>query len=122
MSNRISQINELIKRELGRLLLTEINFPPKTLVTITRVECSSNRIQAKVYISVNPDKKRSSVLKTLNQNISSLQDTLNSRLDMRPVPKIIFVPEKKVKQAAEIERLIKKVHRIEKNKDNGNLN
>ena len=38
MSNRIQRVNSLIKDELGKILLREVDFPKDVLVTITGVE------------------------------------------------------------------------------------
>ena len=107
--NRVPQINELIKRELSQIILKEIEFPKDSLVTITRVETSSNLIQAKIYISVVPGNQISSVLKILNQNIFDLQQMVNKRLKMRPVPKIKFMEEKETREAEKIEKLLEEI-------------
>ena len=52
---RIEKVNSLIQQELGKLILKEIDIFPGILLTITRVECSNNLFQCKVYISVIPE-------------------------------------------------------------------
>ena len=108
MANRIPRVNELIKRELSKILIREIEFPRDILVTITRVEASSNLIQAKVYVSVMPENQTTKVLETLDQQIFDIQQLLNKRLKMRPIPKIKFVEEKEVRAAGKIEELLEK--------------
>ena len=107
--NRIPQINELIKQELGNVVFKEIEFPKDTLVTVTRVQTSSNLIQAKVYVSVMPESQTPKVLQTLNDQIFELQQTINKRLEMRPIPKIKFVEEKETRKAEEIEKLLEEI-------------
>jgi len=101
----------LIKKELAQIILREINFPKDLLVTVTRVETSANLIQAKIYISVLPINKNSQVLEILNHQIYDLQQKLNKRLKMRPIPRIIFVQEKKTQEAGRIEELLEKIHK-----------
>jgi len=101
----------LIKKELAQIILREINFPKDLLVTVTRVETSANLIQAKIYISVLPINKNSQVLEILNHQIYDIQQKLNKRLKMRPIPRIIFVQEKKTQEAARIEELLEKIHK-----------
>jgi len=88
VKDRIRQVNEVFKQELGKILLREIEMPEGTVVTLTRVEASGNLQQAKVYISVVPDERAEKVLKLLLQNIYDIQQSLNERLKMRPVPKM----------------------------------
>ncbi len=109
VKNRIPQVNELIKRELSKTILKEVEFPKDTLVTITRVQTSSNLIQAKVYVSVMPENQTSKVLQILNQQIFNLQQIINKRLKMRPIPKIKFVEEKETRKAEKIEKLLEKI-------------
>jgi len=109
VSKRLQRVNQLIKKELSQILLREAEFPPEVLVTITRVESTPNLIQAKVFISVIPEEKFSDVLRILNRNIYTLQQKINQRFKMRPVPQIKFVGEKKTKEAGRIEEILEEI-------------
>ena len=109
MNDRVIKINELIKRELGQIILREIEMPENAVVTLTRVAASGNLQQAKVYISVVPDEKAHEVLKTLGQNVFAIQQILNRKLKMRPVPKILWVMEKATAEAQRIEELLAQI-------------
>lgn len=104
------RVNQLIKKELAQIILRETNFPKGILVTLTRVECSYNLLHAKTYISVMPEDKLSQVLAILDKSIYELQQRLNKRLKIRPIPKIRFVGESKTKEAGRIEELLEKIH------------
>ena len=106
MNDRISKVNELMKRELGQIILREVEMPDKAVVTLTRVAASGNLQQAKVYISVVPDEKAREVLKILDQNIFDIQQILNKKLRMRPVPKILWISEKATAEAQRIEEIL----------------
>lgn len=95
MEKRLERVNRLIKEELSRIILKEFDFPLDVLITLTRVETTNNLIQAKVYISVMPEKKTKDILQMLNRGIYELQQKLNKRLNMRPVPRIYFREEKR---------------------------
>lgn len=109
MSNRIQRVNQLIKKEFSRILLREMDFPPNILVTVTRVETSANLQETKVYISTIPENQASRILKILNKQIYFLQQRLNRRLEMRPIPRIKFLEEKETKEAGRIEELLEKI-------------
>lgn len=106
---RIPRVNQLIKKELSQIVLKKFDFPADILVTITRVEASGNLIHARVYISVLPEEKTPQIFKILNQRIYDIQQLLNRRLRMRPIPKINFVEEKQTAQAGKIEELLEKI-------------
>jgi len=109
MSNRIPRANALIKKELSKILLREVDFPPGVLATVTRVETLASLSEAKIYISVIPENKTEEVLKMLNKEIYNLQQQLNKRLKMRPVPKIWLKKEEKAKEAARIEEVLEQL-------------
>lgn len=105
---RIQRVNRLIQQELSRIILRELDFSFDALITLTRVETSGNLIQAKVYISVIPENDAKRVFFVLNQRIYWLQQKLNQRLKMRPVPRIKFLEEKKTSEAHKIEEILEK--------------
>ena len=111
---RIPRVNQLVKKELGRIILREFDFPKNVLVTITRVETSSNLIHARIYVSVLPEDRANQVLQIMNGQIYEIQQFLNRRLRMRPIPKINLIEEKSTAQAGRIEELLEQI----KNKKN----
>ncbi len=109
MSKRIPRVNQLIKKEISQILLREIEFPEDTLVTVTRVETSVDLNQAKVYLSCLSENKTTKVLQILDRKIYDLQQILNKRLRMRPIPRIKFVKEKETKEAGKIEEILEEL-------------
>lgn len=109
MKDRTQRINELIKRELSGILLRESLFPSDLLVTITRIETSANLIQAKVWVSVLPETKSKIVMKILNDQIYDLQQKINRKFKMRPVPRIVFKEEKQIAKANRVEELLEEI-------------
>jgi len=111
MNNRIQRVNQLIKKEVSQIILREVDFPKDVLVTVTRVETSRDLKQAKVYISVMSKDKHTQVLEILNRQIYNLQQRLNKRLKMRPIPRIKFLEEEKTAEAGRIEELLEEIHK-----------
>ncbi len=109
--NRLKRVNQLVKRELSQILNKELDFSNEILVTITRVETSADLRQAEVWVSVMSENHASKILKILNYSVYDLQQILNKRLEMRPVPKIKFLEEKEVARAARIEELLEQVQK-----------
>lgn len=108
---RVLRVNQLIKRELSKIMLQEVDFSEGILVTLTRVETFPNLQESKIYVSVYPEKEAPKVLDALNRLVYPLQQKLNRRLKMRPSPKIRFVVEKATAEAGRIEELLEKIHK-----------
>jgi ribosome-binding factor A len=106
MNPRLPQVNQLLQEELGSILLREFDLPDGVLVTVTRVVTSGNLQEAKVYISVMPEAKLQEVFGALGKNIYAMQQMLNKRLRMRPVPRIRWAVETKTSEAQKIEELL----------------
>jgi ribosome-binding factor A len=108
MSHKIEKLNELIRQVLGRIILEEEDFEPGVLVTIMAVETSDDILHSRVVVSVFPDKKAKMIFGILNRHIYGLQQMLNKKLKMRPVPKIRFVLDQTESEAEHLEKLFQK--------------
>jgi len=106
MTKRIQRVNQLIKKELSQILLREVDFPTDILVTLTRVETSSDLRESKIFISVMPELKTKGIINFLNRKVYFLQQKLNKRLKMRPLPRLKFLEEKKTSEAGRIEEIL----------------
>lgn len=105
---RRAKLQNLIKKELGNIILKEIDNDPGILLTLTRVEITSDFSRAKIFISVMPKEKEEEIFDNLNQKVYFLQQKLNKRLKIE-IPKIIFEKEKKITEAAKIENILEKL-------------
>lgn len=112
MSKRIQRVNALIRKELCQILLREVEFPSNILVTVTRVETTSDLRDTNVWVSSIPDNKK--IIEILNKNIYILQQKLNKRLKMRSLPRIKFLEERKTREAARIEEILEQLKKEEK--------
>lgn len=108
MSNRIEKVNSLLQEEISKIIVRDFNFQ-ESLVTLTHVEATANLIEAKAYISVLPEDKADQVIKVLNKGVYDVQQKINKRLNMRPIPKIKFVKDEVIAKAAKIEALLEKI-------------
>jgi len=106
MSYRIAKLNSLIKKELANAILTEVELPPDLLATITEVKTSRDLSQARIWISVLPEDKRNSIVKTLQKNKIKLQSLLNSRLHLRKIPKLHFSIDTSQEKVEKINKLL----------------
>ncbi|OGZ63688.1 MAG: ribosome-binding factor A [Candidatus Staskawiczbacteria bacterium RIFCSPLOWO2_01_FULL_40_39] len=108
MPNRIEKVNSLLEHEIGKIISRDFNFHG-TLVTLTHVDATANLIEAKAYISAFPEEKTDKVVEVLNKGVYDIQQKINKMLNMRPIPKIIFIKDKVIAEAAKVEELLEKL-------------
>ncbi len=108
MSNRIDKVNSLLKKEIGSIIIRDFDFSG-VLVTLVRVETTANLIETKAYISALPEDKSDHVVKVLNKGVSDVQQKINKKLNMRPIPRIRFVKDTQIASASKIEELLEKI-------------
>lgn len=113
MSNRIEKVNSLLAQEISNIIVRDFDFQG-ALVTLTHVDATANLIEAKGYISVLPEDKIDHVLKLLNGGVYDIQQKINKKLNMRPIPRIKFVEDRVTAEAAKIEALLHTLKKEEK--------
>lgn len=91
-------------------MLREEEFGEGVLATILAVETTEDQLEAKITFSVWPDSKGEEVLKKLNAHIWHLQQAINKRLQIHPVPKMRFAVNTDEAESQHIEEIIKKVN------------
>lgn len=109
MTHKLEKINELIKHELSQIILREEEFGQGVLATILKVDTAADQKEAAIIFSVWPDSQREAVAKKLNAHIWQLQQFLNKRLKIHPVPKIRFTLNTDEAESERIETLINKI-------------
>ncbi len=114
---RKEKLDMMLQKELSRMLFKELDLPSNIVVTVTRVEVSLNGFSAKVYISVLPTEKQGDILKMLGRKVYFIQQGINKKLKIRPVPRIQFVKETKTEEAARIEEILKQIKDLEKKEE-----
>jgi ribosome-binding factor A len=92
------KMESLIRDELSLILLKEFEFP--ALVTLVKVNIDSDFKLAKIKIKVipkdlkmnlvNQKKLEVKILKELNENKERLFKILFKKLNLKPMPKIVF--------------------------------
>lgn len=115
LSHRIEKVNELIKQELGKIIFAEEDFGQGVLVTVLAANCSPDLRQAAVIISVLPTEKGKTVLEKLSRHLFPLQQLLNKKLEMRPVPKIRFVLSADEAESQKVETLLGEITESKEN-------
>lgn len=103
---RKKRIEELIQRELGRILLT---YPRNSLfskITITAVNVSPDLAVAKIFFSVFDEISVEEVKKVLQIEAKFLRKSLARDLNLRLTPKLHFIYDESIKRARKLSDLI----------------
>jgi ribosome-binding factor A len=106
MSHRIDQINKLIQKNLGLIISREIEFPKGLIVSISKVVTGPDLKEARVYVSVMPEKMIPDAKKFLEKNKSVISKSLASTLTMKFSPKIEFKIDESIGKANRIEDIL----------------
>lgn len=103
MKQRNLRVASLIREELGKLIIRELEFPDM-LVTLTEVEVGTKMDRAKVGVSVYPSEKALDAFKILEKSRGSLEHLLRRTLNIRPMPRIHFFIDRGPENAAKVEK------------------
>jgi ribosome-binding factor A len=103
MNHRPDRVASLIQEELSQLLLREVEFPG-ALVTISAVEVTKKLDLARVEVSVLPHEKEVEVMKALAAAQRELQFKLGRKLNIKPMPHLLFEVDHGGENAAAVER------------------
>jgi ribosome-binding factor A len=109
-SRRTLKAAEAIRQVVSTAILTEVRDPRVENVTVTRVEVSPDMRNAKVHVSVmGSEAKQQLCLKGLQNSAGFLQQKVNERIETRYTPRLQFVLDKGVKNAAAVAQILKEV-------------
>ena len=109
MSKHIESVEKLLQRELSSILLREGDIPEGLLVTLTKVQAFPNLQEATVYIRVIPEARTKEALSLLRKKVYGIQQILNRKLKMRPVPKIRWAEDQEFLAKEHIEKLFERI-------------
>ena len=114
-SQRQLRVGELVKQNLGQLFLrNEAKIPSinSKLITVTEVRMTPDLKTARVYVIPLGGKDTKETVRILTEYSHLVRKALSKRLDIKFLPKLIFVEDNSFEYAEKIEKIIKK------NKDN----
>jgi len=109
MPYRIERLNELLRSELATMINKE-DFLDNGIITITKVKCSSDLRQAKVFVSILPEGLTGTAIKRINTHNKYFIRELGKKLKLKFIPKINFIIDGTEPYVAQIEETIKKIN------------
>ncbi|MCA1807854.1 MAG: 30S ribosome-binding factor RbfA [Lentisphaerae bacterium] len=107
--NRLTRVNELLKREIGDMLFRIMHEQSFDLaaVSITRVIASRNLRQARVMVSMRcPPRERDHMLRLLQAHRPEIQQRINRDMSLKYTPRLIFELDQSLEEGDRILNLI----------------
>lgn len=112
---RIEKLQELIKQEVGKMLLYDIKDPRIGFVTVTEVEMTGDLREAKIFVSImGNDEQIKNSMEGLQSALGFIRREIGKRIRLRFTPEISFAPDKSLDYSEHIQKLLLK---IEKERD-----
>lgn len=116
MSERRAKVEELIKRELSQMILSEVKDPRVGFVTVTGVKMTPDLREGRVYISVMGDEKKAKdSMAGLKSAMPFFKRELGKRVRLRYMPVLSFELDKSIDYSEHIQKLLLQVERGEEN-------
>jgi len=107
MSRRTLKAGEAIRQVVGMAILTEIQDPRVSDVTVLHVDVAGDMRTAKIHVSVMGDEKKQKLcLKGLQSAAGFLQAKVAKRIDTRYTPHLEFVLDQGVKNQLKISKML----------------
>ena len=108
-TNRINRINEDIQRELARLIRTVKDPRVHGLISITRVDTTTDLRYCRVYVSVLDHSDVKEVVKGLKSAAGYLRRELGRVLTLRYTPELQFIEDDSIERGVRMVSMIDRV-------------
>jgi len=107
-SRRHQRVAEILKQEVSRIVLEELNDPRLGFMTVTKVEPSPDLRSARVFVSILGDQTQQDLtLRALKRAAGFVQHGIAGRLDLKYTPVLRFVNDDSIKKSVRLSRVIR---------------
>ncbi|MBF0578885.1 30S ribosome-binding factor RbfA [Erysipelotrichaceae bacterium RD49] len=107
MTLKQDRMDQILKKEISRILQFELKNPKLGFVTVTDVECTRDMSQAKVYVSFLGKQERNDAgMKVLRASKGFIRSTLAKNIKARKMPDLIFVQDTSLEHGRKIDSII----------------
>ena len=115
-NHNLSRLTEDVKREISAALpAIKDKRVSGEIVSVSRVEITSDLSYCKVYVSVLGDEEKTDgAVQALEKSAGFIVRRINARIKMRKMPKLIFLPDNSQEYYEKITGIIDSLHIGEK--------
>ncbi len=116
---RIGRISEEVKKVVSDIILNNLKDPRvSNMTTVTNVEVTRDLSYARIFISVlGDDQDKQDTLDGLESAKGYIRSEISKNVDLRHVPKPVFLLDESIEKGMHISKLIKDLNR-EKDEEN----
>lgn len=115
-TNRINRINEDIQRELAGLLRTVKDPRVQGLISITRVDTTTDLRYCRVYVSALDSSDIKEVVKGLKSAAGYLRRELGHALSLRYTPELQFMADDSIERGVRMVSMIERIREEDEEK------
>ncbi|MEE3715870.1 30S ribosome-binding factor RbfA [Tumidithrix elongata RA019] len=122
-SRRVARVAELIKREVGSMLLQEIKDDRVGvgMASVTDVIVSGDLQHAKIFVSIyGTDEARAETMEGLLASTGYVRREIGQRLSLRRTPEIVFEEDRSFERGVKVLSLINQLSRDRQEKEASN--
>jgi len=110
--HRTERFTDILKEEIGQIVGFELEDPRLITVTVTDVRLSSDKRNARVYITVAGDEaEHKSALNALKHAAPYVRKQLGVSLNLPRTPELHFVRDRVEEQGERVDQLLEQIER-----------
>jgi len=107
---RVEKVQELIKQELSKMILTELKDPGIGFVTVTQVEATGDLRSAKVYLSLlGSDEQKAQTWQALQRALGHMRSEIGKRIRLRLTPELSLHLDESLDYSTHIQEILLKI-------------
>lgn len=111
MSERILRVNSEIQKAISYIIANEIKNPLiKGLITVTKVDTTTDLDQSKIYLSIFEEENREEVFNQIKHSAGFIRRELAKAVDLRKVPFLTFYLDDSFEYGSKIDQTINKIN------------
>lgn len=111
MSERILRVNSEIQKAISYIISNELKNPLiKGLITVTKVDTTTDLDQSKIYLSIFDEATREEVFNQIKHSAGFIRRELARAVDLRKVPFLTFYLDTSYDYGQKIEETIAKIN------------
>ena len=102
MSLRMEKVNKEIRKQITQIIQKEMDDPTIGLLSITRVETTSDLRESKIYFSLLDESRYPRAQEILDAMNQFIRTHLGKRIRIKILPHLRFIPDDSIKYSVDI--------------------
>ncbi len=109
---RVEKLQELMKQEISKIILTDLKNPKIGFVTVTNVELTNDLRHAKIWFSLfGSTEVQKEALQALEHSLGFIRSELSKRIRLKFVPELHLQSDKSLDYSDHIQKLLLQIEK-----------